>query len=82
MLQYGSSPLKLLPDDPDCLSVDYASQVMAGLERVLDADQMAVVSDASRPVLLLLADYLPHADGDDIFPVIVLECPVVEKCPE
>lgn len=55
MLQYGSSPLKLFPDDPDCLPVDYTAQVMAGLERVLDADQMAVVSVASRPVLLLLA---------------------------
>lgn len=55
---------------------------MACLERILDAHQVAVIPNAGRPVLLLLADCLPHANGDDIVPVIVVECPVVEETPE
>lgn len=55
---------------------------MAGLERILDADQMAVISNANRPVLLLLRDHLPQANGDDVVPVIMVDCPVVEELPE
>lgn len=51
MLQYVGGSLKLLPDDPDRLPVDYTTQVMAGLERILDAHQVTVVPDMSRPVL-------------------------------
>lgn len=55
ILQYASSSLKLLPQNPDRLPVDHTAKVMAGLERILNAHQMTVVSNASRPVLLLLA---------------------------
>ena len=47
--------LHLLPEDPGRLPVDHTAQIMADLERILDAHQMAVVPKASRPALLLLA---------------------------
>jgi hypothetical protein len=57
VLQYGSSSLKLLPDDAYCLPVNYTAQVMAGLEGILDAHQMTVISNTSCPALLLLATH-------------------------
>ena len=60
VLQYGGSLLELLPDDPDRLPVDYTAQVVASLERILNAHQMAVVSDTGCPVLLLLATHHHH----------------------
>lgn len=55
VLQHDGGSLHLLPEDPDRLPVNHTAEIMADLERVLDAHQMAVVPDASRPPLLLLA---------------------------
>jgi hypothetical protein len=56
ILQYIGGTLKFLSEDLDAELVNNTAKIMGGLERVLDANEMPVVSNTSCPVLHVLTE--------------------------
>ena len=80
--QDGPGPEELFPDDILTAHVHCTPQIVAQHERILDADEMAVPSNALGPVLAGLGDDLAFADGDDVVRVAMFPGPELEKFPD